>query len=87
MRPPGRFAIRDPKNILLPQWHLQLLQSRHDFSNAILPPFLESRWQQAPALLRAAVTGADRVVSSWPIVNRCGDHVLTRWVKRRDVRA
>ncbi|HTM33793.1 MAG TPA: class I SAM-dependent methyltransferase [Vicinamibacterales bacterium] len=61
----------------------------HIFGIGVLspPPYLEPRWRQAPALLRAAVTGADRLVASWPIVNRCGDHVLTRWVKRRDVRA
>jgi ubiquinone/menaquinone biosynthesis C-methylase UbiE len=61
----------------------------HVFGVGVLspPPYLESRWQRAPALVRGAVTGADRLVSSWPIVSRCGDHVLTRWVKRRDVRA
>ena len=60
----------------------------HIFGIGVLspPPYLESRWQRTPALIRAAVTGADRLVASWPIVNRCGDHVLTRWVKRRDVR-
>jgi SAM-dependent methyltransferase len=47
------------------------------------PPYLEPRWQRVPALLRVVMTGADRVVAGWPVLNRCGDHVLTRWVKRR----
>jgi ubiquinone/menaquinone biosynthesis C-methylase UbiE len=61
----------------------------HVFGIGVLspPPYLEPRWQQVPGLLRAAVTGADRLVSSWPLVNECGDHVLARWVKRRNDRA
>lgn len=51
------------------------------------PPYLEARWQAVPAALRAAIAGADALVSSWPLLNRCGDHVLARWVRRRDARA
>lgn len=47
------------------------------------PPYLEARWQQVPAGLRRATAGLDRVVASWPILNQLGDHILTRWVKRR----
>lgn len=50
------------------------------------PPYLEARWQQVPAPVRRLTAGLDRVVSSWPIVNQLGDHILTRWVKRREVR-
>jgi len=47
------------------------------------PPYLEMRWQQVPAGLRRATASLDRVVASWPILNQLGDHILTRWVKRR----
>jgi ubiquinone/menaquinone biosynthesis C-methylase UbiE len=49
------------------------------------PPYLEARWQQVPAPIRRFTAGLDCVVSSWPIVNQLGDHILTRWVKRREV--
>ena len=49
------------------------------------PPYLEARWQQVPAPIRRAAAGLDRVLASWPIINRLGDHILTRWVKRRGV--
>lgn len=47
------------------------------------PPYLEARWQQVPATLRHAAAGLDRVVSSWPLLNQLGDHILTRWTKCR----
>ncbi|MEZ5294284.1 MAG: class I SAM-dependent methyltransferase [Vicinamibacterales bacterium] len=47
------------------------------------PPYLEPRWRALPPAVRAAARAADRVVASWPGLNRCGDHVLARWVKRR----
>ncbi len=47
------------------------------------PPYLEARWQQVPAPIRRATAGLDRLVASWPILNQLGDHILTRWVKRR----
>jgi SAM-dependent methyltransferase len=47
------------------------------------PPYLEARWQQVPAALRHVAAGLDRVVSSWPLFNQLGDHVLTRWTKSR----
>ena len=51
------------------------------------PPYLEARWQQVPHSIRRAAAGVDRLIGSWPIVNRLGDHTLTRWVKRRMSRA
>ena len=47
------------------------------------PPYLEPRWLQLPLTVRRAAAGVDRVAGSWPIVNRLGDHTLSRWVKRR----
>jgi hypothetical protein len=47
------------------------------------PPFLEPRWQRVPARVRHAAERIDRVSSSWPIVNRLGDHSLTCWLKNR----
>jgi ubiquinone/menaquinone biosynthesis C-methylase UbiE len=47
------------------------------------PPYLEARWQQVPAPLRHAAAGLDRMVSSWPLLNQLGDHILTRWTKCR----
>jgi hypothetical protein len=47
------------------------------------PPYLEPRWRQVPRRLRALADGVDRLVAPWPGLNRCGDHVLARWVKRR----
>jgi SAM-dependent methyltransferase len=47
------------------------------------PPYLEPRWQQVPPALRRAAAGIDRVTGAWPIVNRLGDHSLSRWVKQR----
>jgi SAM-dependent methyltransferase len=47
------------------------------------PPYLEPRWRQVPAVIRRAATGVDRIAASWPLVNRLGDHTLSRWVKRR----
>ena len=51
------------------------------------PPYLESRWQQVPAGLRRAAAAIDRIAAGWPVVNRLGDHTLTRWVKRRNANA
>ena len=48
---------------------------------AVPPPFLESRWQQVPALIRRAAAGIDRMAAAWPLLNQLGDHTLTRWVK------
>lgn len=48
---------------------------------AVPPPFLESRWQQVPVLIRRAAMGIDRVAAEWPVFNQLGDHNLTRWVK------
>lgn len=53
---------------------------------AVPPPYLESRWQQLPALCRRAAAGFDRVAASWPLINQLGDHTLTRWVKSRSAR-
>lgn len=47
------------------------------------PPYLEPRWLQMPAPLRRAAAGVDRVAGSWPLLNQLGDHILSRWVKRR----
>jgi ubiquinone/menaquinone biosynthesis C-methylase UbiE len=47
------------------------------------PPYLEPRWLQVPLPLRRAAAGIDRLSGAWPIVNRLGDHTLTRWVKQR----
>ena len=47
------------------------------------PPYLESRWQQVPALIRRLTASVDRVVSPWPGLNRLGDHLMMRWVKTR----
>lgn len=47
------------------------------------PPYLEARWQQVPAPVRRATAGLDRMVASWPLLNQLGDHILTRWIKRR----
>ena len=62
-----------------------------DFScNAVIgvgvmvpPPYLESRWQQLPSIMRRAAAGVDRVAGAWPLLNQLGDHTLTRWVKTR----
>lgn len=51
------------------------------------PPYLETRWQQVPPPIRRFAARVDGVVSSWPGVNRLGDHLLMRWVKRRDAHA
>lgn len=48
---------------------------------AVPPPFLESRWQQVPAVIRRAAGGIDRMAAAWPVLNQLGDHTLTRWVK------
>ena len=47
------------------------------------PPYLESRWQQVPVLIRRLTASVDRVVSPWPGLNRLGDHLMMRWVKTR----
>ena len=47
------------------------------------PPYLEPRWLQLPSTIRRAAAGVDRIAGSWPIVNRLGDHTMSRWVKRR----
>lgn len=54
---------------------------------ALPPPYLEPRWRRVPRPLRALAGGVDRLVTTWPVLNRCGDHVLARWVKRRYARA
>ena len=51
------------------------------------PPYLEPRWQQLPHAFRRAAAGVDRLIGTWPLINRLGDHTLTRWVKRRVSRA
>jgi hypothetical protein len=51
------------------------------------PPYLETRWQQVPPSIRRLTASVDRVVSPWPGVNRLGDHLLMRWVKRRPAHA
>ena len=48
------------------------------------PPYLEARWRLVPPVLRRAAAGVDRVAASWPLINRLGDHTMSRWVKRRD---
>ena len=48
---------------------------------AVPPPFLESRWQQLPAVIRRAAVRIDRMTAGWPLLNQLGDHTLTRWVK------
>ena len=40
------------------------------------PPYLEPRWQQAPAVLRRALLAADAAVATVPPFDRLGDHVL-----------
>lgn len=50
---------------------------------AVPPPYLEPRWQQVPTVIRRAAATVDRVSASWPLLNRLGDHTLTRWVKSR----
>lgn len=50
------------------------------------PPYLEPRWQQAPAIIRRAAVGFDHLTAGWPLINRLGDHTLTRWVKSRGTR-
>jgi SAM-dependent methyltransferase len=47
------------------------------------PPYLEPRWLRLPAAVRRTAAGVDRVTGAWPIVNRLGDHTLSRWIKRR----
>lgn len=54
---------------------------------AVPPPYLEPRWRQVPRVLRDAASQFDRLAGSWPPFNRLGDHVLTRWVKRRTAEA
>lgn len=51
------------------------------------PPYLERRWQQLPCLVRDTARALDRFGGAWPVLNRCGDHVLARWVTRRHGRA
>jgi hypothetical protein len=48
---------------------------------AVPPPYLESRWQQMPGLIRRAAERIDRMAAGWPVFNQLGDHTLTRWVK------
>ena len=47
------------------------------------PPYLETRWQQLPRVLRQAVAGADRMAAGWPLLNHLGDHTLICWEKSR----
>jgi SAM-dependent methyltransferase len=47
------------------------------------PPYLEPRWQQLPMTVRRLAAGIDRLGGSLPLINRLGDHTLTRWIKRR----
>jgi ubiquinone/menaquinone biosynthesis C-methylase UbiE len=51
------------------------------------PPYLESRWQQVPPVLRRFTAQIDRVVSPLPGLNRLGDHLMMRWVKTRHAHA
>jgi ubiquinone/menaquinone biosynthesis C-methylase UbiE len=47
------------------------------------PPYLETRWQQLPPIMRRAAAAVDRVAGTWPLFNQLGDHMLTRWAKAR----
>jgi SAM-dependent methyltransferase len=47
------------------------------------PPYLEPRWRELPRSVRRTAAAIDLVAGSWPLVNRLGDHTLTRWVKDR----
>jgi SAM-dependent methyltransferase len=51
---------------------------------AVPPPYLEARWRQVPRALRALASRFDRLAGAWPPFSQLGDHVLTRWLKRRD---
>ena len=62
------------------------LDSVRGIGVAVPPPYLEPRWQQLPAIVRRAAAGFDRLTAGWPLINRLGDHTLTRWVKSRRTR-
>ena len=47
------------------------------------PPYLEPRWREVPAVLRRTAAGVDRIAGSWPLINKLGDHTMSRWLKRR----
>ena len=64
-----------------------VLRSIEGVGVAIPPPYLESRWQQLPEVIRGAVVHLDAVLSPWPPFNRAGDHVLLVFVKRGSARA
>ena len=48
------------------------------------PPYLEPRWQQLPAVVRAPLAAMDSAIASLPPFNRFGDHVLLQFTKTRD---
>ena len=75
---------RDVRDVLGPAFTLDAVIG---VGVMVPPPYLEARWQQVPVPIRRATAGLDRVVASWPILNQLGDHILTRWVKRRAANA
>lgn len=71
---------REVRDALGPAFSLDAIQG---IGVMVPPPYLEPRWQQVPGAIRRATAGLDRVVSSWPVFNQLGDHILTWWMKRR----
>jgi SAM-dependent methyltransferase len=57
------------------------LAGRFGVGVAIPPPYLESRWQQVPVSVRAALEAVDAAVTPLPLANRLGDHVLLEFVR------
>ena len=51
------------------------------------PPYLESRWQRLPAVVRTALAVIDAAIASVPPFNRLGDHVLLQFLKRGEADA
>ncbi|MEW6321773.1 MAG: class I SAM-dependent methyltransferase [Acidobacteriota bacterium] len=76
--------VADVGRALGPGLHLRAVRG---LGIVVPPPYLEPRWRQVPVPLRRAAVGLDRLVSPLPGLNRLGDHVLTRWVKRRSADA
>jgi SAM-dependent methyltransferase len=48
---------------------------------ALPPPYLEPRWRTLPRRIRQTVNACDRVIATWPGLNRIGDHVLLHFTK------
>ncbi|MDH4066570.1 MAG: methyltransferase domain-containing protein [Acidobacteriota bacterium] len=59
------------------------LEARTGLGIIVPPPYLETRWQQLPPMLRRLVARADQVAAGCPGLNRLGDHVLLCWAKQR----